>query len=336
MGNKSSRKGRHQSDAALILTPLDESHDHKILFLGTANSGKTTIYKQMLSLCQSGETLEKDLPRQFMLSCLRSLVAARKKYLENSQNDADDDVQWLEQPGAEELLSSFWLQEATQRAFADKYRNHVPENVEYFLSTHAQRILAPNYEVEVGDVLRCYLPTTSNHVTKIQFFDSRRTAEVYDVGGQRSARKKWIHTFEKVDVIIYCASLVDYDVTLVEDDQTNAMSESIRLWQEIKNAKWFQGPSVRWILIFTKLDLFEEKIAQSPLSNTFPTYTGPNEVHQSAEFIRQQYLAASENTRAHVSTHCVCSVDEAMMSNVFSAIKDYIFTSSSNYDPFFL
>ena len=43
---------------------------------------------------------------------------------------------------------------------------------------------------------------------------------LFDVGGQRSERKKWIHCFEDVTAIIYCAALSAYDLTLQEDEST--------------------------------------------------------------------------------------------------------------------
>jgi hypothetical protein len=38
-----------------------------------------------------------------------------------------------------------------------------------------------------------------------------------DVGGQKSERRKWIHFFEGVATIIFCASLPDYDMPMMED-----------------------------------------------------------------------------------------------------------------------
>jgi hypothetical protein len=117
-------------------------------------------------------------------------------------------------------------------------------------------------------------------------------------------------------------------VNVLEDETANAMAESIRVWQELKKSTWFPRNQVRWILLFTKLDLFEEKIACAPISNTFPNYTGPNEVHQSLEFIKSQFLdAIQDNGGYHVETHYVCGLDEAMTSNVFSAVKNYILTA---------
>ena len=42
---------------------------------------------------------------------------------------------------------------------------------------------------------------------------------MFDVGGQRSERKKWIHCFENVTSIIFCVALSEYDQVLLEESQ---------------------------------------------------------------------------------------------------------------------
>ena len=43
---------------------------------------------------------------------------------------------------------------------------------------------------------------------------------LFDVGGQRSERKKWIHCFDDVFAIIFCVALSEYDQVLFEDEST--------------------------------------------------------------------------------------------------------------------
>ena len=42
---------------------------------------------------------------------------------------------------------------------------------------------------------------------------------MFDVGGQRSERKKWIHCFEGVTAIIFLVAMSEYDLTLAEDQE---------------------------------------------------------------------------------------------------------------------
>jgi guanine nucleotide-binding protein subunit alpha len=45
------------------------------------------------------------------------------------------------------------------------------------------------------------------------------TYRLYDVGGQRSERKKWIHCFENVTAIVFMVAISEYDQKLVEDEE---------------------------------------------------------------------------------------------------------------------
>jgi hypothetical protein len=41
---------------------------------------------------------------------------------------------------------------------------------------------------------------------------------MFDVGGQRSERKKWIHCFENVTAIIFLIAISEFDQVLIEDE----------------------------------------------------------------------------------------------------------------------
>ena len=41
---------------------------------------------------------------------------------------------------------------------------------------------------------------------------------MFDVGGQRSERRKWIHCFENVTSIMFLAVLSEYDQVLIESN----------------------------------------------------------------------------------------------------------------------
>lgn len=52
---------------------------------------------------------------------------------------------------------------------------------------------------------------------------------MFDVGGQRSERKKWIHCFENVTAIVFLVAISEYDQVLVEDETVVC---SIRIGRE--------------------------------------------------------------------------------------------------------
>jgi hypothetical protein len=54
---------------------------------------------------------------------------------------------------------------------------------------------------------------------------------MFDVGGQRSERKKWIHCFENVTSIIFCVALSEYDQVLLEESSQVCLTIMLRLTQ---------------------------------------------------------------------------------------------------------
>lgn len=97
---------------------------------------------------------------------------------------------------------------------------------------------------------------------------------MYDVGGQRSQRRKWVYCFEDVRAVLFVVALSGYDMTLLEDSTVNRLEESLNLFEQIVNNRWFKEAS--FVLFLNKLDLFREKIMNTNrhLRNFFPDYKG--------------------------------------------------------------
>lgn len=53
-------------------------------------------------------------------------------------------------------------------------------------------------------------------IVKIEFRFRKLTFHMFDVGGQRSERKKWIHCFDNVTAVLFVISLSEYDQARVE------------------------------------------------------------------------------------------------------------------------
>lgn len=146
---------------------------------------------------------------------------------------------------------------------------------------------------------------------------------MFDVGGQRSERKKWIHCFEGVTAIIFCVALSGYDLVLAEDEEMNRMVESLKLFDSICNSKWFLETSI--ILFLNKKDLFEEKIQKSPLSMGFPDYTGGNTYDETSSFIQQKFENLNKRKdQKKIYTHFTCATDTSNIEFVFDAVTDVI------------
>jgi len=109
-----------------------------------------------------------------------------------------------------------------------------------------------------------------------------------DVGGQRSERRKWIHCFDSVTAVLFCAALSEYDQKLYEDQTVNRMVEALTIFQETCQTNWFNNASI--ILFLNKYDIFKEKIAKRDLKCCFPDYTGGCNEEAGVKYIRDQFL----------------------------------------------
>jgi len=130
----------------------------------------------------------------------------------------------------------------------------IPSTSPYFFE-HALRFAHESFQPSEEDVFRAKLKTTG--ISEVTFEQGGMEFTIVDVGGQRSERRKWLHCFDDVTCVIYLAALDEYDMKLEEDNQTNRLEESLRLFCEVTSSTFFKPRS--WILFLNKSDLFLEK-----------------------------------------------------------------------------
>lgn len=122
---------------------------------------------------------------------------------------------------------------------------------------------SPGYLPNDQDILRSRVKTTG--ITETMFRVGELTYRLFDVGGQRSERKKWIHCFENVTALVFLVALSEYDQMLYEDESVNRMQgmlrsdfsnsqftvspEALTLFDSICNSRWFVKTSI--VRLFT-------------------------------------------------------------------------------------
>ena len=79
------------------------------------------------------------------------------------------------------------------------------------------KIGSPDYSPTDQDILRARVKTTG--ITETKFQIGNFTYQMFDLGGQRSERKKWIHCFENVMAIIFMVALSEFDQVLIENEK---------------------------------------------------------------------------------------------------------------------
>ncbi|XP_058972851.1 guanine nucleotide-binding protein G(o) subunit alpha-like [Pocillopora verrucosa] len=313
----------------------------KLLLLGAGESGKSTIVKQMKIIHDHGFTAEdysqyKPLVFSNAIYSLLKIIRAMDKLRIDFETDerlmdakmvfdvvarADDQEPFT--PELTAAMKRLWQDGGIKQCFRRSREYQLNDSARYYLDA-IERIGAENYEPTAQDLLRTRVKTTG--IVEIQFDFKRLHFKLFDVGGQRSERKKWIHCFEDVTAIIYCVALSAYDLTLQEDETTNRMEESLKLFESIVNNRWFVETSV--ILFLNKKDLFEEKISTSPLTICFPDYSGPNTYEAGCLYIRKQFEAKNLNDEKEIYVHLTCATDTDNITFVFNAVTDTIIANN--------
>jgi len=309
----------------------------KLLLLGAGESGKSTIAKQMKFLFMDGFNKEerdsyKGIIASNTVGSMRVLVAAA----------ADMGIEIVEQRAAADRFMSetsgtqfngaltppigkdiklLWTDPAIRSTYKRSAEFQLNDSAAYYFDS-IDRLIAPDYSVSQEDVLRSRTKTTG--IIETEFDVEETHFRMVDVGGQRSERKKWMYCFQDVTAVIFCVALSEYDLKLYEDDTTNRMHESLKLFKEICNTKWFANTSM--ILFLNKKDLFEDKIKKIDLNVCFPEYNGGRDYDKGSEFIRQIFLEQNE-TKKQIYHHLTCATDTKNVEIVFLAVRDSILNS---------
>lgn len=116
-------------------------------------------------------------------------------------------------------------------------RRRLTQIVSHSFFDEIKRIGAAGYVPSEADVLHARTKTTG--ISETKFRAGQLSIHMFDVGGQRSERKKWIHCFEAVTSIIFCVALSEYDQVLLEENSQNRMNESLVLFESVVNSRWF-------------------------------------------------------------------------------------------------
>ncbi|XP_072279713.1 guanine nucleotide-binding protein G(i) subunit alpha-3 [Pyxicephalus adspersus] len=317
------------------------SKEVKLLLLGAGESGKSTIVKQMKIIhengyseeeCRSYKVVVYSNTIQSIIALVRAMGRLKIDFEDLARVDDARQLFMLASTAEEGVLSPelvgvikrLWKDLGVKACFNRSREYQLNDSASYYLND-LDRISEPNYIPTEQDVLRTRVKTTGIVETHFSFKDLY--FKMFDVGGQRSERKKWIHCFEGVTAIIFCVALSDYDLLLVEDEEMNRMQESMKLFESICNNKWFSDTSI--ILFLNKNDLFEEKITRSPLTTCYPEYSGTNTYEEATAYIQCQFenLNRRKETK-EIYTHFTCATDTKNVQFVFDAVTDVIIKSN--------
>lgn len=329
-----------------------ESEIIKLLLLGAGESGKSTIFKQM-KLLYGTEKNFSDQTRRNMVGVIHGNIIDSMQTLinfshvygtgeESKENvgrepdltdwsDAQSFMDYsdkLDAAGAG-FVKSLWSDSRIQTTYASRAKFQLPDSTAFYFEK-VDEIIADGYKPSNDDILRSRVRTSGIVEEKYEIEGVKFS--MYDVGGQRNERKKWIHCFEEVTAVIFVAALSAYDQVLYEDENTNRMSEAINLFGQICNEQWFEKTSI--ILFLNKKDLFEDKIVRvNPRDVIAPNGEKPwgdyegelGDYQAGCDYFEDKFKKQNQHPDNHqITAHMTCATDTENVKTIFETCKQVI------------
>ncbi|KAJ6570326.1 guanine nucleotide binding protein, alpha subunit [Mycena sp. CBHHK59/15] len=294
--------------------------------LGSSDSGKSTILKQLRLIYDAPfSSHETEIYRQLVFSnlmrelrfvldslagmdfALPDALLPQARLLEENHDLRDNDrfpERYLSP------LTSLWNNPVIQSAVIRGNEIALEENMQYFFSS-LPRLFLPSYVPSHQDILHGRARTTG--IVETIFKAKELEMLVVDVGGTKSERRKWIHCFNDVTVIMFVVSLSGYDKRLIEDFDDNQMRDSMLIWDSITASRWFNEQTT-FILCLNKNDLFERKVPVSDIKDFFPEFNGePGDALSGRDYFKARFRHLAEKNGRSIYIHVITATDTVAM-----------------------
>ncbi|KAJ3436398.1 guanine nucleotide-binding protein g(o) subunit alpha [Anaeramoeba flamelloides] len=307
----------------------------KILLLGAGESGKSTIFKQM-KLLQDNEfdkqTVQsmKRIIRQNIVSNLLAILRSSKNLNLKLEHPEEAEkyisfkfgkIEWDQE--IFKLTKILWEDSGVKETLkTDDPRRMLGDSCFYFFES-LDRIGEKDYLPTEQDILRARVRTTG--LQEAHFKIGTFEFLLCDVGGQRNERRKWIHIFDNITSVLFCASLTGYSEVLREDYSTIRMEEAMNLFSEVCRSPHFKKASI--ILFLNKFDLFKEKIKTIDLDTYFHDYKGNYDAEEATSYITQKFIKAGVNKfkkDRDIFPYATTAVDTKNIKYIFDSVSNTI------------
>ncbi|KIK53956.1 hypothetical protein GYMLUDRAFT_88288 [Collybiopsis luxurians FD-317 M1] len=203
----------------------------------------------------------------------------------------------------------------------------------YYLNA-VDRISLPDYLPTDQDILK--RAEKNSGLTEIILPSGELTYKLYHVGNQRSEWRKSMYLFDNVTALVFLVNISEYDQILYEDEsissltsvdfRQNCLQEALILFDQLCNSKWFANTSI--ILFLNGIEIFAEKLPNSPVDHYFPDYNGGDNYDAACEYFLHRFVSLNQYTaqrQFYVKyTPDTVGIDDSGLKFILNAVEDII------------
>ncbi|KAF8525956.1 guanine nucleotide-binding protein [Hysterangium stoloniferum] len=218
---------------------------------------------------------------------------------------------------------------ASVQGLINKRRLRLEDSAEFFLD-NIERIATTGYLPSTDDIMRARIQTMgiAEHEFEISLGPKAVKWLLYDVGGARGQRHKWIPYFDDANAIIFLAPISAFDQYLDEDAQTNRIDDSLKLFTQICSNPLLK--KVHMVLFLNKTDLLRSKLEAGIQVKRYITSYGnrPNVYDSVAQYFKAHFAQVhrrSNEARRVLYIHMTSVVDTKATQQIIVNVRDSIF-----------
>jgi len=306
-----------------------------LMILGPGDSGKTTLRKQIANIHGarfSTREARSELAPAVVANLLDGTLEVLKHMPNNKFEFLHEVIQRESESGASRISPN--VADALKQIFADEgFATAIEESKSkltdcffYYLEEFRTYPVwgGDDWVPTADDCIRARIRTSG--VIKDEIKIDGLPFMIYDVGGQRSERRKWMHMFDNITAAIYVCAISEYDTTLFEDNNKNRFEESLDLFNECANSTWLKKATM--LLFLNKKDLFLKKFSEQKVSlnasGLFPSAPATNDDPKAAiAWMTSEFQRRSRNKGA-LYVHVTTATDESNIRTVVNVSKQVI------------